>query len=206
MANFVEGFAQLLWPLRRYPSAVAKASLLGLILLGVLDYGYKVHGIDLLWCRIKVATFDPLSVLMYIVSVKVSVILVLALVRCIRSVVIKKEIRGEDLPITCVRRRYCRFLMMQLLAAIDELVLEAEIMDLADYLQRHAAFATALQRFRCRARKMFERTDMQNLLPQHVVLPVDDRLEEELLGMGYAEGLGALREWEIYRLVYGPVG
>ncbi|KAH8257530.1 hypothetical protein KR038_011056, partial [Drosophila bunnanda] len=194
---------QLIWSFRRYHCAVAKASLLGLILFGGLDYGYKIHSIDLLWWRSQLATISPLSILLCIVTAKVCIILALTLVSCIRSALVKKGPRREEMSISSLRRRYFRFLLMQLLAALDELFLQPETMDMADYLQRHATLNAAVHRFRCRARKMFERTDLHFLLPQHLVLNVDDQLEAELLSLGYADKLVTLREWEIYRMVYG---
>ncbi|KAH8322012.1 hypothetical protein KR059_000402 [Drosophila kikkawai] len=205
MSKLVDVLAWLLWPLRRYHSAVAMVSLFCLLLWGVLDYAYKIHGVDLLWWHSQMTSFniDSLSVLLYIVGAKMSLILVLALVSCIRSAVVKKEPRCKEMPISYVRRRYCRFLVMQLLFALDALVQEPETMDLADYAQRHANFVTAVQCFRWQARKMFERIEQQVLRPQHEVLHVDDLLEEELLGRGYADRLATLREWEIFRMVYG---
>ncbi|KAH8235215.1 hypothetical protein KR032_010701 [Drosophila birchii] len=202
ISNFFKSFAQFRWPFHQHHRALAIASLLGLILLGVLDYGYKVHGRDLLWWRNLIITFSPLSILLYIVSSKMSLILALVLGYCIHSAVVKKGTRHEVMSITYLRRRFTRFLVMQLLASIDELVLEPETMDLEDLMQRHAAFATAVQTFRCQARKMFERSDQQVFIPQHVVLQVDDQMESELLDLGYAKRLARLRERDIYWLVY----
>ncbi|KAH8360306.1 hypothetical protein KR200_001485 [Drosophila serrata] len=203
MANFVDSFAHRLWPLRQYHCVVAKASLLGLILFGGLDYGYKVHGMDLLYWRGQLATFSPLSILLYIIAAKVSVILALALESCIRLALVKKEPRRREMPFSCLRERYIRYVLMQLLADLDEMVLEPETMDLANYLHRHADLNEAVRRFRYRARRIYERTDLHFLVPQHVILNVDDQQEAELLSLGYADRLEGLREEDFYRMVFG---
>lgn len=198
---------RLLRLFRRHHIPVAMVTLLVLVLFAALDYGYKVHGCDLLWWFSQVAPLNisPLSVLLHIACAKVTVILGLALGSYIRSAVVKELPALADMPISFVRRRYCHFIVMRLLASLDELVLEPESMDLKDYIQRHARLSTAVELFRCQARKVFERTDQQVTRPLHEILVVDDRLEMDLVHRGYGKCVRPIREWDIHRMIYDGV-
>ncbi|XP_017058881.1 uncharacterized protein LOC108099763 [Drosophila ficusphila] len=202
MVGILPFWRWVLRPFRLHYGVVFNVALLCLLGLGVLDYGYFCHGWDLLWWRhlLMQEEITPLSVLLHIGGVKLVVILGLALWSSSRKAAGEDRQVNQEMPIAYVRKRYCRFLVMRLLASLDKLIHQHPQME--DFLQRHTAFCTAVELFRWDARKLFERSDLQLTLPLHEVLAVKDCWEENLLQNGYGERLHNLRELDIHRMVY----
>ncbi|XP_017010822.2 uncharacterized protein [Drosophila takahashii] len=193
------------WVFRRihlHYEVVGSIAVFCLLLLGVLDYGYLFHGWDLLWWRQMVLKQEitPLSVMLNIGGVKMGIILGHALWSYTRQAAAQHLPGNQDMPIAYVRRRYCRFLIMRLLASLDRLIHHHPRLE--DFQQRHKDLNDAVELFRWEARKLFERTDLQLCLPLHEVLPVEDLQEEVLLHQGYGEKLLQLRELDIQMMVY----
>ncbi|KAH8379198.1 hypothetical protein KR009_003576 [Drosophila setifemur] len=180
---------------------LGQSALLLLLLVAGLEYGFVAHGCDLLWWRSLVLQEEitPLTVLLNIAGAKIVIILGITLFSYTRKATNdQQERRKEEMPISYVRRRYCQFVVMRLLAALDALLHHPP----EDYLQAHASFCQAVELFRWDARKLFERDDQQLCLPLYQVLSVVDLQEEQLLQLGYGEGLLHLRELDIYRMVF----
>ncbi|XP_016965081.1 uncharacterized protein LOC108034653 [Drosophila biarmipes] len=202
MARILASWLWVLRKIRLHYDVIGHIAAICFLVLGVLDYGYSFHGRDLLWWRQKVLQEEitPLSVLLHIGGVKIAIILVLTMWSYTRQAAERRWQRQRDMPITCVRKRYCRFLIMRLLASLDQLIHHHPRME--DFLERHKDFADAVELFRWQARKLFERTDLQLCLPLHEVLSVDDQQEQDLLHQGYDEKLQRLREMDIHMMVY----
>lgn len=202
MARILDSWLWVLRKIRLNYDVIGQIAVLCLLVLGVLDYGYFFHGWDLLWWRQMVLQEEitPVSVLLHIGGVKVAIILVLTMWSYTRQAAEKRLQRNQDMPITQVRKRYCRFLIMRLLASLDKLIHHHSRME--DFLDRHKDFSDAVELFRWEARKLFERTDLQLCLPLHEVLPVEDQQEKDLLHQGYGEKLHRLRELDIHMMVY----
>ncbi|XP_033159081.1 uncharacterized protein LOC117140341 [Drosophila mauritiana] len=182
--------------IRLHHLAVGNISVLCLIVLSIMDYGI----LDLFcWFETVEKENIPLTVLMYIGGLKVAIILFLAL-WCWTREAEKNQEDNLDMPISYVRKRYCRFLVMHLLASIDRLIHHHLHID--DFLQGHKDCVEAVEQFRWRARRLFERTDLQLCVPLHEVLSVDDQQEKELLRLGYGDKLEQLRELDIYKMIY----
>ncbi|KAH8360879.1 hypothetical protein KR084_010187 [Drosophila pseudotakahashii] len=188
--------------IRLHHQVVGSIAVFCLLLLGVLDYGYLYHGCDLLWWRQMVLKEEitPLSVMLHIGGVKMAFILGRVLWSFTRQAAAKHLQSNQEMPIAHVRSRYCRFLVMRLLASLDALIHHHPRME--DFLQRHKDFNDAVELFRWDARKLFERTDLQLCLPLHEVLPVQDQQEQVLIDQGYGEKLQQLRELDIRMMVY----
>ncbi|XP_017111749.1 uncharacterized protein LOC108135515 [Drosophila elegans] len=199
MAKIIGSWRWVSTQVRLHYEVVGIIALVCLLVMGVLDFGYFYYGVDLLWWRSVVMQEEitPLSVMFHLAGVKVALILGLTLWSYTREGE-KSDI--QDMPISYVRRRYGRFLMMRLLASVDDLVQLHPRLE--DFLERHKDFCEAVELFRWEARKLFERSDLQLSLPLHEVLLVRDQQEEELLRRGYDERLLQLRELDINKLVF----
>ncbi|EDV51986.1 uncharacterized protein LOC6543661 [Drosophila erecta] len=201
MAKIPRSWRSVLLLIRLHYQVVGNIAMLCLLVMSIMDYGYIYHEWDLLWwCEmLGQKQITPLAVLLHIGGFKVAIILILTLWSYTRGAG-KDQEGNEDMPISFVRRRYSRFLVMVLLASMDRLLQHHPRLD--DFLQNHKDCFEAVKQFRWRARKLFERTDLQLCLPLHEVLSVDDQQEKELLRLGYGEKLTKLRELDIYKMVY----
>ncbi|XP_039486472.2 uncharacterized protein LOC120448504 [Drosophila santomea] len=188
--------------IRLHYQVVGNIAVLCLLVMSIIDYGYIYHEWDLLWwCEVVgQEEITPLTVLLHIGGIKVAIILIITLWSYSREGAAKDQQGNLDMPISFVRRRYSRFLVMLLLASMDRLIKHHPRID--DFLQNHKDCGEAVKEFRWRARKLFERTDLQLCLPLHEVLSVDEQQEKELLRLGYGEKLTQLRELDIYKMVY----
>ncbi|XP_016983643.1 uncharacterized protein LOC108047798 [Drosophila rhopaloa] len=203
MTKIIDSWQWAFGLIRLHYDVVGIIALICPLVLGVLEYGYLYHKWDLLWWRdlVMQEEITPLSVMLHIAGIKVAVILGLTLWSFTR-VGDKTDMQAsQDMPISYVRRRYCRFLMMRLLASLDELVSHQHLR-MVDFQQMHKDFCMAVELFRWEARKLFERSDLQLCLPLHEVLLVKDLQEEDLLRRGYGERLEHLRELDIHRMVF----
>ncbi|KAH8319390.1 hypothetical protein KR067_006802 [Drosophila pandora] len=192
--------------LRRNYNSIGHAAMTIILLVAALDQAYVRHGCDLLWWRNMVVQeeISALSIMINIAGVKLAIILGLTLFSYVRPAVNSRRPlrqKAEDMPISYVRRRYCRFIVMRLLASLEALIYSPQ----EEYVHRHMTFCDAVKVFRWDARKLFERNDLQLSLPLHQVLVVEGAVEEALLQEGYAEQLQHLRELDIYRMVYDTV-
>ncbi|XP_017080264.1 uncharacterized protein LOC108114028 [Drosophila eugracilis] len=204
MTRILSSNLLILGLIRFYYDMVGTIALLCLLGFGVLDYGYCIHGCDLLWWRqiVMLEEITPLSTMLHIVCIKAVLILGLALWSYNRTEESKEHLQThKDMPIAYVRRRYCRFLVMRLLASLDMLIYNQP--RLKDFSLRHKDLNDAVELFRWEARRLFERTELQLRLPLHEVFPVEDLQEEKLLQLGYGENLQQLRELDIHMMVYG---
>ncbi|XP_017095935.2 uncharacterized protein [Drosophila bipectinata] len=191
---------------RRNYNSIGHAALTIILLVFVFDQAYVRHGCDLLWWRNLVLQeeISAMSIMLNIAAVKMTIISGLTLFSYFRPAANNRRSqrpKTEDMPISYVRRRYCRFIVMRLVASVEALGNSTE----EEYIYRHMAFCDAVEVFRWDARKLFERNDLQLSLPLHQVLVVEDAVEEALLQDGYAEKLKHLRELDIYRMVYDTV-
>jgi len=197
MAKIPLSWSRVLRLIRLHHLAVGNIAVLCLIVLSIMDYGI----LDLLcWFETVEEENIPLTVLMYIGGLKVAIILFLALWCWTREEAEKNQEGNMDMPISYVRKRYCRFLVMNLLASVDRLIHHHSHID--DFLQSHKDCGEAVEQFRWRARRLFERTDLQLCVPLHEVLSVDDPQEKELLRLGYGDKLAQLRELDVYKMIY----
>ncbi|BFF98645.1 uncharacterized protein DMAD_06744 [Drosophila madeirensis] len=194
---------------RQNYATLAKCTILWLLLVGILHYGYVCKNWDLLWWKQQLTGLivGPMMVLLYIIVLKVSLILLMTLWSYTKKV--DKEQQKKEQPISAVKRRYRRFIMMRLLEAVEEL-LHRPLDDFTRpwrvqrrFLKRRSKFIKEVELFLWSARKLYERTDDQLYLPLHQVLLVDDQREEQLLQLGYGERLTSLKDVDIHRMVYG---
>ncbi|KAH8300542.1 hypothetical protein KR018_011961 [Drosophila ironensis] len=180
---------------------IGNSSCFLLLVVGSLDYVYRWHGCDLLWWRYLFTRMTPLYTMAAIAASKLILILGLVLYSYLSPMtkgVQREERNPEDMPIAHVRRRFCYFIMMRMMASLSALI-ESPVEELEE---RHMAFCMAVNTFRFDARKLFERTDLQLNISLHEVLVVDESVEDLLIEEGHGEKLQNLRELDIYRMVY----
>ncbi|KAH8327694.1 hypothetical protein KR074_010812 [Drosophila pseudoananassae] len=192
--------------IRRNYNSIGHAALTIILLVSVFDQAYVRHGCDLLWWRNLVLQegISAMSIMINIAAVKLGIILGLTLFSYLRPAANNRRSqrnKAEDMPISYVRRRYCRFIVMRLVASVEALGTSPP----EDYIYRHKTFCDAVEVFRWDARKLFERSDLQLSLPLHQVLVVEGAAEEALLQDGYGEKMKHLRELDIFRMVYDTV-
>ncbi|KAH8397688.1 hypothetical protein KR215_007168, partial [Drosophila sulfurigaster] len=166
---------------------LAAISIVIMIVVAIVDYGHSMYGCDLIWWLEQLEKFGdkPLVAILIVGSVKMMLILLLTLLSYLK---VKTDV---DPPISEIKRRFARFVLMRLLAAHDKFLLDCQ----SDLLDRHAAFVAAVEQFRSDARSICERT-----MPEQQLLPLEEREEAELLRRGY-RCLPHLREADMYKMV-----
>ncbi|KAL7733257.1 hypothetical protein ACLKA6_004762 [Drosophila palustris] len=184
---------QLVEQLRLHCDVLAAMGLFWVLLVAILDYGHIRHGCDLICWRQQLEQVEdkPLVVMLFVVGFKLMLMLILTLLSYLK-------VRPRVEPrISQVKRRFCRFIVMRLLAAHDEFL---HGKSWSDFQGRHAALVEAIHLFRSDARKLCERNSTELSLPIQQMLPVEEQEETELLKRGY-KCVPQLRETDIYRLV-----
>ncbi|XP_017151185.1 uncharacterized protein LOC108161433 isoform X1 [Drosophila miranda] len=210
MVFIKEWCRQIICLFRHNHDTLSKCTIMFVMLVGILDYSYVKSNCDLLWWKKQLTDpkVGPMFALLYIVTFKVSLILFMTFWSYTKK--IDREQEKNDTPISEVKRRYRRFIMMRLLKAFNVLVEERNLLNLSHsgnvkkrFLKKHSKFIKEVELFRWNARKLYERTDNHLFLPLHQVLTVDDELEYQLLQSGYGDRLTMLRDVEIHQMVYG---
>lgn len=174
---------------------LASIMLLMTLLIAILDYARIAYDCDLLcWCHYleAVKEYKPMLVMIVMASVKLLLILIL-------TVVSYTQMRPyTDPPIAHVKQRYCRYLLMRLLAAHEDFLQDNQTLP-----ERHAALLEAIQQFRSDGRRLYERSVTQLSLPMQQFLPVEEEEEKALLKRGYEDFkcIKQLKEMDIYRMI-----
>ncbi|KAH8365637.1 hypothetical protein KR093_002883 [Drosophila rubida] len=173
--------------LRLHYDFLAAMGIVAVLMLAVADYSHTIHGCDLIWWREQLEKFGdkPLVLMLVVASIKLMLILMLTLLSYLK---VKADVEP---PLSEVKRRFSRFILMRLLAAHDQFLRESQ----NDPPGRHAAFVAAVEQFRSDARRICERN-----MPEQQMLPREEREEAELLKRGY-RCLPHLREADMYRMV-----
>lgn len=182
---------QLVVQMRLHSDVLAATGFLCIISMAILDYGYTRHGCDLICWRQQLETVldKPMVVMLFVVGFKLMLTLILTLLSYLK---VRPTVTP---PISHVKRRFCRFIVMRLLAAHDEFLTGKD-----EFQGRHAALVEAIHLFRSDARKLCERSSTELSLPIQQMLSVEEHEETELLKRGY-KCLPQPRETDIYRLV-----
>ncbi|KAH8307041.1 hypothetical protein KR044_003981 [Drosophila immigrans] len=173
--------------LRLHYDFLAAMCIVGITMLAVLDYSHSKHGCDLIWWREQLEKIGdkPLVAMFLVASMKMMLILMLTLLSYLK---VKADVEP---PLSEIKRRFSRFILMRLLAAHDQFLRASQ----CDLQGRHAAFVAAVEQFRSDARRICERN-----MPEQQMLPLEEREEAELLKRGY-RCLPHLREADMYRMV-----
>ncbi|XP_034481909.1 uncharacterized protein LOC117787476 [Drosophila innubila] len=182
---------QLVVQLRLHYDVLAATGLLCIIFIAILDYGHSWYGCDLICWReqLELVEDKPMVVMLFVVGFKLMLILILTLLSYLK---VRPTVEP---PISHVKRRFSRFIVMRLVAALDEFLLGKR-----DFHERHAALIEAIHLFRSDARKLCERIPTELGLPIQQMLSVEEQEEKKLLKRGY-RCMPQLRETDIYRLV-----
>ncbi|EDW79561.1 uncharacterized protein Dwil_GK20348 [Drosophila willistoni] len=186
--------------IRLHYIAVGLFAISSLLLVGILDYGYKLNGWDLLHWRQQIVQIEisPMSLMLFIGGVKLAAILMLTLWNYLRYKAHNPP-QEPQLSVQFVKERYCRYIVMRVMAVIDDLMV---LTDSCQYHLQHSMLLKGIELFRWDARKLFELTELQLCLPIHQVYPVDAQRERELIHGGYDDGLSDLTELNIFNMLY----
>lgn len=173
---------------------LATISLLAILLVATLDYAHSAHDCDLLcWCQhLEAIEHKPMLVMIFMASLKLLLILILTLLSY-------TQMRPYlDPPIADAKHRYCRYLLMRLLAAHEDF-----LHDNLALPERHAALLEAIQLFRSDGRRLYERTVAQLSQSMQQMLPVEEEEETALLARGFDDFkcVKQLKETDIYRMI-----
>ncbi|KAH8398817.1 hypothetical protein KR222_007963, partial [Zaprionus bogoriensis] len=186
---------QLQTLLHGHYDVLAAGCLLSMLLVAILNYAHSAHDCDLLCWRHHLDGMEhkPMLAMLFVAGFKLLLILILA-------VLSYTQVRQHaEPPIAHVKQRYCRYLLMRLLAAHEEFVVQRS----RTIEERHAALLEAIQLFRADARKLCERTSRQLRVPIQQLLPVEEEEEQQLLTRGY-DGIKCIKQFkerDIYRMV-----
>ncbi|EDV96990.1 uncharacterized protein LOC6558170 [Drosophila grimshawi] len=180
--------------LRLHHVALAEVSMISICLVGILHYGHGIHGCDLLYWRQMLARLKdkPMAIMLLIGVLKLLMIL-------IRTLLSYTEVPQEiGPPISIVKRRYRRFIVMRLLAAHKKF-----LRDKRQIQQRHSDLLQAIHLFRKDGRRLYECTADQLSQSIQQLLPAEEQQELDLLQLGYDryKCVSQLREMDIYKLV-----
>lgn len=173
---------------------LATISLVTMLLVATLDYAHSAHDCDLLCWRHQLDAMEhkPMLVMVLMASFKLLLILILTLLSY------TKARAYMDPPITNVKQRYCRYLLMRLLAAHEDF-----LHDNLALPERHAALLEAIQLFRSDGRRLYEHTVERLSQSMQQMLPVEEEEETALLERGYDDFkcVKQLKEADIYRMI-----